>query len=221
MSFRPFTSESYCRGRPAGGVAGRAERGRPASHRRPSAFTTGMRRHRAAPPRASCWPGWRPDRRRLAAVTIAPTSADRAVADRGRRDASDGGSAIRSSRSGICCCCREGATGASLPARHARHGAVGDLGGASSAARSASRNSTRPGVLRAGRLHRGVFAHAGGGRANRSRRLSDVEWAAVAQSLADLLPTLRTASAPTTDTGGTATQAAILHRHLPDHRAQA
>jgi acetamidase/formamidase/AraC-like DNA-binding protein len=39
--------------------------------------------------------------------------------------------------------------------------------------------------------------------------LSDIEWAAVAQSLADLLPTF---IAPTTDAGGTATQAAILHR---------
>ena len=39
--------------------------------------------------------------------------------------------------------------------------------------------------------------------------LSDIEWAAVAQSLADLLPTF---VAPTTDAGCTATQAAILHR---------
>ncbi len=39
--------------------------------------------------------------------------------------------------------------------------------------------------------------------------LSDIEWAAVAQSFADLLPTF---IAPTTDAGGTATQAAILHR---------
>jgi acetamidase/formamidase/AraC-like DNA-binding protein len=40
--------------------------------------------------------------------------------------------------------------------------------------------------------------------------LSDTEWAAVAQSLADLLPTfVRT---PTADAGGTATRAAILHR---------
>src|ERR1700722_2559668 len=39
--------------------------------------------------------------------------------------------------------------------------------------------------------------------------LSNIEWAAVAQSLADLLPTF---IAPTTDAGGTATQAAILHR---------
>jgi acetamidase/formamidase/AraC-like DNA-binding protein len=39
--------------------------------------------------------------------------------------------------------------------------------------------------------------------------LSDTEWAAVAQGLADLLPTF---VAPTTEAGGTATQAAILHR---------
>jgi acetamidase/formamidase/AraC-like DNA-binding protein len=39
--------------------------------------------------------------------------------------------------------------------------------------------------------------------------LSDIEWAAVAQGLADLLPTF---VAPTADAGGTATQAAILHR---------
>jgi acetamidase/formamidase/AraC-like DNA-binding protein len=39
--------------------------------------------------------------------------------------------------------------------------------------------------------------------------LSDIEWAAVAQGLADLLPTF---VVPTADAGGTATQAAILHR---------
>jgi acetamidase/formamidase/AraC-like DNA-binding protein len=43
--------------------------------------------------------------------------------------------------------------------------------------------------------------------------LSDTEWAAVAQGLADLLPMfLRQLVAPTTDAGGTATQAALLHR---------
>jgi acetamidase/formamidase/AraC-like DNA-binding protein len=43
--------------------------------------------------------------------------------------------------------------------------------------------------------------------------LSDIEWTAVAQSLADLLPTfLRQVAAPAADSGGTATQAAILHR---------
>jgi acetamidase/formamidase/AraC-like DNA-binding protein len=43
--------------------------------------------------------------------------------------------------------------------------------------------------------------------------LSDTEWAAVAQGLADLLPTfMRQLVAPTTEAGGTATQAAILHR---------
>jgi acetamidase/formamidase/AraC-like DNA-binding protein len=43
--------------------------------------------------------------------------------------------------------------------------------------------------------------------------LSDTEWAAVAQSLADLLPTfVRQLMTPTTDARATATQAAILHR---------
>jgi len=43
--------------------------------------------------------------------------------------------------------------------------------------------------------------------------LSDLEWAAVAQGLADLLPTfLAQRATPATDPGGTATQAAILHR---------
>jgi acetamidase/formamidase/AraC-like DNA-binding protein len=43
--------------------------------------------------------------------------------------------------------------------------------------------------------------------------LSDAEWLTVAQSLADLLPTfVRQLVAPTTEAGGTATQAAILHR---------
>lgn len=40
--------------------------------------------------------------------------------------------------------------------------------------------------------------------------LSDTEWAAVAQSLADLLPTF--VRSPAAEAGGTATQAAILHR---------
>jgi acetamidase/formamidase/AraC-like DNA-binding protein len=44
-------------------------------------------------------------------------------------------------------------------------------------------------------------------------KLSDVEWAAVAQSLADLLLTFaHQISAPTSDASSTATQAAILHR---------
>jgi acetamidase/formamidase/AraC-like DNA-binding protein len=43
--------------------------------------------------------------------------------------------------------------------------------------------------------------------------LSDIEWAAVAQGLADLLPTfVRQLGLPTADAGGTVTQAAILHR---------
>jgi acetamidase/formamidase/AraC-like DNA-binding protein len=43
--------------------------------------------------------------------------------------------------------------------------------------------------------------------------LADPEWNAVAQGLADLLPTfVRQLVAPTTDGGGTTTQAAILHR---------
>jgi len=40
--------------------------------------------------------------------------------------------------------------------------------------------------------------------------LSDIEWAAVAQSLADLLPSF--VRSPAAEAGGTATQAAILHR---------
>jgi acetamidase/formamidase/AraC-like DNA-binding protein len=42
--------------------------------------------------------------------------------------------------------------------------------------------------------------------------LSDPEWAAVAQGLADLLPTFMRQLVTTTEAGGTATQAAILHR---------
>ncbi len=42
--------------------------------------------------------------------------------------------------------------------------------------------------------------------------MSDPEWAAVAQGLADLLPTFMRQAATTTEAGGTATQAAILHR---------
>jgi acetamidase/formamidase/AraC-like DNA-binding protein len=43
--------------------------------------------------------------------------------------------------------------------------------------------------------------------------LSDIEWSAVAQSLAELLPTfMRQLAAPAKEAAGTATQAAILHR---------
>ena len=43
--------------------------------------------------------------------------------------------------------------------------------------------------------------------------LSDIEWAAVSQSLADLLPTLiRQTAAPAKEVAGSVTQAAILHR---------
>src|SRR5882757_258728 len=54
-----------------------------------------------------------------------------------------------------------------------------------------------------------VFSRTLESSARNLETLSDTEWAAVAQSLADLLPTF---VAPTTEAGGTATQAAILHR---------
>ena len=54
-----------------------------------------------------------------------------------------------------------------------------------------------------------VFSRALETAARNLETRSDIEWAAVAQSLADLLPTF---VAPTTDAGCTATQAAILHR---------
>jgi acetamidase/formamidase/AraC-like DNA-binding protein len=58
-----------------------------------------------------------------------------------------------------------------------------------------------------------VFSHALESAARNLETLSDSEWDAVAQSLADLLPTfVRQLVAPTTEAGGTATQAAILHR---------
>jgi acetamidase/formamidase/AraC-like DNA-binding protein len=58
-----------------------------------------------------------------------------------------------------------------------------------------------------------VFSRTLESAARNLETLSDTEWAAVAQSLADLLPTfVRQLVAPTTDAGGTATQAAILHR---------
>jgi acetamidase/formamidase/AraC-like DNA-binding protein len=54
-----------------------------------------------------------------------------------------------------------------------------------------------------------VFSRTLDSAARNLETLSDTEWAAVAQGLADLLPTF---VAPTTEAGGTATQAAILHR---------
>src|SRR3982074_2864925 len=58
-----------------------------------------------------------------------------------------------------------------------------------------------------------VFARTLESAARNLETLSDPEWAAVAQGLADLLPTfVRQLVAPTTEAGGTATQAAILPR---------
>ncbi|HEX7566146.1 MAG TPA: acetamidase/formamidase family protein [Bradyrhizobium sp.] len=57
-----------------------------------------------------------------------------------------------------------------------------------------------------------VFSRTLDSAARSLETLSDIEWTAVAQSLADLLPTfMRQLMAPATETG-TATQAAILHR---------
>ncbi|WP_441240732.1 acetamidase/formamidase family protein [Tardiphaga sp. 768_D3_N2_1] len=60
----------------------------------------------------------------------------------------------------------------------------------------------------------GVFAHMIELTARNIEALSDIEWTAVAQSLADLLPTFtRQSGEPTGDlSSGTATKAAILHR---------
>jgi acetamidase/formamidase/AraC-like DNA-binding protein len=55
-----------------------------------------------------------------------------------------------------------------------------------------------------------VFSRTLESAARNIETLSDTEWTAVAQSLADLLPTF--IRAPAKDTSGTATQAAILHR---------
>jgi len=58
-----------------------------------------------------------------------------------------------------------------------------------------------------------VFSRTLESTARNLETLSDPEWAALAQGLADLLPTfVRQLVAPTTEAGGTATQAAILHR---------
>jgi acetamidase/formamidase/AraC-like DNA-binding protein len=58
-----------------------------------------------------------------------------------------------------------------------------------------------------------VFSRTLESAARNLETLSDGEWAAVAQSLADLLPTfVRQLMAPAKDSGGTATRAAILHR---------
>lgn len=57
-----------------------------------------------------------------------------------------------------------------------------------------------------------VFTRTLGATAQSLETLSDAEWSAVAQSLADLLPTFMRHAKPATDSGGTATQAAILYR---------
>src|ERR1700738_5326010 len=58
-----------------------------------------------------------------------------------------------------------------------------------------------------------VFSRTLESAARNLETLSDAEWAAVAQSLAELLPTfVRQLVPPVTDAGGTAAQAAIFHR---------
>jgi acetamidase/formamidase/AraC-like DNA-binding protein len=58
-----------------------------------------------------------------------------------------------------------------------------------------------------------VFSRTLESAARNLEALSDPEWAAIAQSLADLMPTfLRQLTPSSTEAGGTATQAAILHR---------
>ncbi len=58
-----------------------------------------------------------------------------------------------------------------------------------------------------------VFSRGLESAARNLETLTDTEWAAVAQSLADLLPTfVRQMIPPATDAGGTATRAALLHR---------
>ncbi len=57
-----------------------------------------------------------------------------------------------------------------------------------------------------------VFSRTLESAARNLETLSDSEWAAVAQSLADLLPTFVRQLMPATDAGATATRAAILHR---------
>ena len=58
-----------------------------------------------------------------------------------------------------------------------------------------------------------VFSRTLESAARNLEALSDAEWTAVAQGLADLLPTfVRQLVAPTTEAGSTATRAAILHR---------
>lgn len=57
-----------------------------------------------------------------------------------------------------------------------------------------------------------VFTRTLGATAQSLETLSDAEWTAVAQSLADLLPTFMRSAQPAADSGGTATQAAILYR---------
>lgn len=57
-----------------------------------------------------------------------------------------------------------------------------------------------------------IFTRTLGATAQSLETLSDPEWSAVSQSLADLLPTFMRNAQPAVDSGGSATQAAILYR---------
>ena len=212
MSFRPFTSESYSEGDRPGGVARRSERGRPAavggigrSYRACHGVAPQCRRRRAGA-------GWRRDRKRYRRCPIRPATC-RSCCCRPKTASRCGRPpAIRSFRSGTCCCCRARATGACR----------------SSATCAPSCLSVTPDAFGGRKVSKPVFDRGSGAGArpasprcfrarwNRlreiSRRCRTAEWAAVAQSLADLLPTFVRQLMPATDAGGTATRAAILHR---------
>jgi AraC-like DNA-binding protein len=100
-----------------------------------------------------------------------------------------------------------------IPARHARGGALGDVRSAAQPPRQCTQGIADVQIVGPGGFG-DVFARMMEQAARNLETLSDAEWLAIAQSLADLLPTFtRQLAEPTADlNSGTATKAATLHR---------
>ena len=212
MSFRPFTSESYSEDdrleawRDVLGAVGL----------QPSAASTGqtgMRRHRAATPRASCWPGWR--RGRKSSRRCRDLADDVPIVLLPLED----GVTLRTSTGHqivsvghLLLLPRKGDWSVSFQRDMRAVVLVGDIGGLSWPQGRQAGIRRRSGCWRPAASPRS-FSRTLESAARNLEALSDAEWTAVAQTLAELLPTfVRQLLAPTPEAGGTATQAAILHR---------
>ena len=219
MSFRPFTSESYSEG-------DRLEAWRDvlsAVGLQPSAGSAVNTGHATASRRNAEGVVLAQARGGIAGGVAAAASgrrhADHAAADRGRRHAAHGHGPPDHLDRAFAAVAAQGRLERVVPARHARHRAVGDLG-------CIWRPQGRWTGLRSGsgagahRFHRGVFAHAGIGRA-KSRD-------AVGQRMGGGRPEPRRSAA---DLRAAADAGDRCRRHrdaggdpsspVPDHRAQA